>query len=234
MNVGLLNFENCTPQSALYRIFDIRRLLQMFATNSNTLVRPRLWDDPYENSILRAAGRQSRFSLYGQCWSLLPESDAMWRIYSPQKTGVRVQTTVAKLAATCDEYFSEEPAGAYFIGKVLYMDLEGLRSSMKEVELATQEHEVTKVEASTLLTKRREFQHEAEVRLIFRDSVSSGEDLHKYPLQPGELIESLQFDPRLAPEIADVYTHHFVERLGFPGSVSVSSLYAAPQWSARG
>ena len=36
-------------------------------------------------------------NLYGQCWTKTRESDAMWRIYSPNKNGVRIMTTPRKL-----------------------------------------------------------------------------------------------------------------------------------------
>lgn len=38
---------------------------------------------------------------YGQCWSLLEESDAMWRIYSPKASdeAIKVKTTIRKLFA---------------------------------------------------------------------------------------------------------------------------------------
>ncbi|MEW6713609.1 MAG: hypothetical protein AB1306_00760 [Nitrospirota bacterium] len=41
--------------------------------------------------------------VFGTSWSLMPESDALWRIYSPQLEGVQIQTTEAKLRAIMKE-----------------------------------------------------------------------------------------------------------------------------------
>lgn len=38
--------------------------------------------------------------VHGTSWSLNPESDAMWRIYSPNKHGIQIQTTAGKLKRT--------------------------------------------------------------------------------------------------------------------------------------
>lgn len=75
------------------------------------------WEDPYENYLLKCP-LLDRFGLriskivlplYGQCWTTLPESDAMWRIYSKIsrgqandtvdscEIGVRIKTTAERL-----------------------------------------------------------------------------------------------------------------------------------------
>lgn len=90
-----------------------------------------LWDDPFENFILQGRGRTSngrtvsfgmRESLFGQCWTLNWESDAMWRIYSPDKNGVKIRTTIKKLF---ESIYNAIPTGkrnvSCFIGKVEYL-----------------------------------------------------------------------------------------------------------------
>ena len=114
----------------VYRIFSLQRLLELLRSERNTLVRPSLWDDPFENYVLSAIGRLKsgeRFSigfkdkLYGQCWTLDRDSDAMWRIYSPDRQGVRVRSTVRRLLEsllnTCESF----PELSCFIGKVSYL-----------------------------------------------------------------------------------------------------------------
>ena len=36
----------------IFRIFSTDRLIEMFEKNENVLVKPELWDDPFENFIL--------------------------------------------------------------------------------------------------------------------------------------------------------------------------------------
>lgn len=85
----------------IYRIFSTNRLIELFEKKENALVKPELWDDPFENFILKIPEKGSKSKPnkrgYGQCWTLNFESDAMWRIYSPDKNGVRIQTTIRKL-----------------------------------------------------------------------------------------------------------------------------------------
>jgi hypothetical protein len=91
----------------IYRIFSISRFKELITTNELVLVNPYKWDDPFENFFLKANAVDENGALvslgdiarkwYGQCWTFNPESDAMWRIYSCQKDGVRVSTTVRRL-----------------------------------------------------------------------------------------------------------------------------------------
>src|SRR5215211_4029195 len=88
MEVGK-NYIHLEPDDLdrkIYRVFSLERLLELISSKQNVLVKPLLWDDPFENFILRATakyeGRNVHFEakdfLYGQCWSLNEESDAMW------------------------------------------------------------------------------------------------------------------------------------------------------------
>lgn len=113
----------------IYRIFPKDRFFQLFEEKANALVWPTMWDDPFENFILRspvrtAAGETGTFGfhedVYGQCWTLHTASDAMWRIYSPKKDAVRLRTTVGKLLDSLCAANSGKENDSCFIGKVAY------------------------------------------------------------------------------------------------------------------
>jgi hypothetical protein len=125
----------------LYRVYGLDRFEQLLATKYDGLVNPTKWEDPFENFFLEATelmdnetgGTISLKNLaadwYVQCWTTLPESDAMWRIYSvdpnkagadPQKMGVKVKTTVGKLFENLKHTGSTAPYLQFFIGKVDY------------------------------------------------------------------------------------------------------------------
>jgi len=86
------------------------------------------------------------------CWHLNEvESVAMWKLYTSGIDGVAIQTTVGRLKASLEL----EPRDL-FIAKVQYIDLE-----------AEQVSEPIEADALTpILTKRRSYQHEQEVRVI--------------------------------------------------------------------
>ena len=52
-----MNYKNCIDFGQqedgknIYRIFTIDRLIEMFDEKVNTLVKPELWDDPFENFL---------------------------------------------------------------------------------------------------------------------------------------------------------------------------------------
>jgi hypothetical protein len=91
----------------IYRVYSMHRFKSLLNTKTNGLVHPSLWKDPFENFFLKckAVASDGTFvsleslseSWYGQCWTKNRDSDAMWRIYSPNKDGVRVSTTIRKL-----------------------------------------------------------------------------------------------------------------------------------------
>jgi hypothetical protein len=127
MSAKLINIPD--PDQKLYRVFPLLRALDLFENQQNAVVRPKLWDDPYENLSLKAKVfdgpdeidiTEDQRSWYGQCWTTIPESDAMWRIYSPSKDGVRVSTTVRKLAASFFDVCDKSASLSYFLGKVDY------------------------------------------------------------------------------------------------------------------
>jgi len=47
---------------------------------------------------------QALHNTYITCWSTEPESVAMWALYSPNKDGIRIRSTVARLKATLAAY----------------------------------------------------------------------------------------------------------------------------------
>lgn len=110
----------------IYRLFPFDRFIDLLRTSSIALVKPKLWEDPYENLMNRELVERNtgrKFSiphysndLFCQCWSLCYESDAMWRIYSSDKRGVLVTANAATLFNTKTFQFGH-PMEMLFIGK---------------------------------------------------------------------------------------------------------------------
>lgn len=224
---------------SVYRIFNIQRLLQVFEYRKLALVKPKKWDDPFENFILKSkatleTGEDVTFSfsdmMFGQCWSQHKETDAMWRIYSHDKDGVKVRTTPRKLHSALSAQVAN-PAVSAFIGKVKYETQTTLTSMVTDrVRMHNKIFDPTgKGHAETLLFKRREFSHEKEVRLIFsggREHATN--DVFTFEIDPFNLIEEVVFDPRMDENLTSIYIAH-LKNIGFTGRLSKSGLYRLPK-----
>lgn len=108
MERNFLNFKAKDIDRPIFRFLTKERLFEIFKSHNNVLVSPKLWEDPFENHIMSSFIKQKtedekdicigfRDNFYGQCWTQTRESDAMWRIYSPEKNGARITTTPRKL-----------------------------------------------------------------------------------------------------------------------------------------
>jgi hypothetical protein len=216
----------------IYRIMSIERLIEAISSKQLALVRPDMWDDPFENWLLSAdvtlastgevASLASiREKIAGQCWTMHRETDAMWRIYSPNKDGVKVRTTIRKLyesLASTDPRFNSVTC---FIGKVQYHYQKDLPALLKAIDLFASDG---KGIATSLLFKRKEFSHENEVRLLYTEAKNK---IHKFEIDPEGLFEEALFDPRM-DEQKFVEARKELRDLGYKNRVEMSSLYQLP------
>ena len=196
------NLIDLTFDIPIYRIFKIDRLISTLEEKKLCLVKPRLWDDPFENFLLNSTGilddgtpvsfEPIREQYYGQCWSLKEECDGLWRNYTfnscklcdeklfTQRHGkfpmtAKVKTTVGKLMNAFYDETNPFHSLCYFMGKVRYCTTNEIVNYLKEVNVRDQTN-VNQV--LSLLIKRKSFSYEEEVRLVFsRPSQDSEIDL---------------------------------------------------------
>jgi hypothetical protein len=225
----------------IYRIFTIRRLLEVFQSKQLTLVKPAKWDDPFENFLLKSvidlghgdyAGLEPiQQTLYAQCWTTLEESDAIWRIYAPKKNSVRVKTTVREL---WDAFYNPGVAFAelsHWLGRMEYMTSTDIQKFMAGHLPSVAVFDSTgRGHALSLLVKRIEFNHEQEVRVIYNDSNSSiTGDVHPFRVDPLMLFHDLLFDPRMSSGTFRRCARLF-KKQGFTRPMAKSSLYSLPSF----
>lgn len=230
-----INLSDSELDIAVYRIMPIERLLQVLENRQLVLVRPRIWDDPFENALLSATLKtddgmtgslSSKDSVYGQCWTSERETDAMWRIYSPEKQGIKAKTTPRKLLEALQAATAEFWELRCFIGRVQYQDESDLLNTLQRVNW--RESNGSGI-AESLLYKRKEFTHENEIRLIYSGPDSANDsDIHAFGITPNELIEELVLDPRMDAELVKAF-RLAIENKQFRNPVSQSSLYRAPE-----
>lgn len=234
-NKNIINLENINLNTSVYRIFRFEDILELFNNKEITLVKANLWDDPYENFILKCNATYNgneigidniQKQIFGQCWSLLEESDAMWRIYSPNHNGIKIKSNLEKVFNIIFDKNQISSLGTSHIGQVEYknkIDLKKYFSNPDNTKLLDQ----TKLVVESHLYKRIEFEHEKEVRLIyFVDSFSDELDnkIKKFKVEPNDLIDEICFDPRISDRYFELYKKTF-KNLGFTGKMIKSKLY---------
>ncbi len=209
-----------------------------------TLTAPRKWDDPFETFLSKCKATVDGMpnvridnlfkNFYGQCWTLNEETDAMWRIYSPEKDGARVSTTAGRLLASIYDARNPFACNSYYIGSVGYEPEADLRLLFEDPRNASgAAFDATgQGQAKTLFLKRMEFEHEAEVRLLFRYQKSGSNKVRRqsfwqWPIDPSALFDEVRFDPRISDKRFRRYEQR-LRRLGYPNTISQSTLYKLP------
>lgn len=235
-----------SPETRVFRVFPVSRLEEVFQSGRITLVRPRKWEDPCENQLYnitvidRATGaavsvESLRSCLYGQSWTLTEESDALWRIYSEDKRGVRVATTLGKLLrALWDGCGGSDSVKSLrcFLGKVNYHTEADFQTRFGDGAhmLSGILDGSGRAPVESLLMKREAFSHENEVRLIYQETETSVDhgNFWSFPVDPAALLDELCFDPRLPDECFEVLRQSFLKKYQFPGTIRKSELYRLP------
>src|ERR1035438_4464935 len=231
----------------IYRIFPKQWLVKSVKDKQLALRKPGFWKDPFENFLLtrkvKLDGQNVSIAefqerLYGQCWSLCKESDAMWRIYSPESAGdgIKVKTTARKLFNVLTSVEHRYAPLRYFIGKVEYLDQQQLVEYFSDPKTfkAFLLDGTARGPVVALLFKRKEFSHEQEVRLVFQCDKTELKDETKYfPMDPNSLFEEMEFDPRiLDPKIIAIWEQEF-RALGFKNPIRQSPLYRLPTTTVK-
>ncbi len=227
----------------LYRFTDLAGLIDLVVNRRMYLRQVMAWEDPYETNtvthlvqdifkrnayhatpksgevavlrvkLLAAIVEHAARSVYAQSWSVLPESDALWRIYSPDKRGTRLAVQHRILLASMEaalpnvncfrvEYCSPNKAHTHAIRR--YQE-GGYQLFLTEC----------------CRYKRSEFEHEREYRFCFVESAKGESGVNpddarslrqaierhqrkakhspstrEYSFDPAK-VEHVTFDPRL-------------------------------------
>jgi len=234
-----LNINQSEFDDYIYRVISYDRFLELFDSCKNILVKPKLWDDTFENLTLKSKikypdGLQidldTHERLYGQCWTTSRASDAMWRIYSPDRKSVRIRTTIGKLLTSILIANADTPMVDSCIGRVKYLSESKIISQAKQAFSDNGKMTFGSLFRS-LLVKRKAFSHEKEIRLIHLDwgFEIPTDDIYSYDIDPHQLISQVMIDPRISYEEFKTIKAEIEEKTGFKGTIKRSLLYRLPE-----
>jgi hypothetical protein len=234
------NFVNLTDADLdrpIYRIMPVSRMVDCLTTRKLTLIKPKKWDDPFENFLLSAtvelaSGERGsmepiRNSVFGLCWTRHRETDAMWRIYSYGKDGVRVRSTPRKLFGALKAANPEFGDVQCFVGRVQYHNKDDLIRTLQEITFMDANGSGI---AESLLHKRQEFSHEDEVRLIHLSSdkvLIANSDIYQFEIDPNDIFEQAIFDPRME-RATYLKAETTLRGHGYENKIGQSNLYRPP------
>lgn len=215
-----------TPHSGrLYRIMRFERVVQMFERNELTFLKPLLWEDPYETHFKHA----DLDSVFAQCWCAKGVSDAMWRIYSPDRTGIRISTSTKLLRSAVAA--EAALAGFDYIERgVEYLPPVRLRSRISALKKKLANSSSDSLASDCLFLKREAFDHEHEYRVVLSPKAESSHrsEIIAVPCDPHKFVDSILIDPRAPKELADAFIYYFKNKIGFKRRVQSSALYRVP------
>ncbi len=223
MILELYKIKNNTP---IFRYLSIGQFLSFLEKRKTYLTKITAWDDPYEDitrnlQVINSAYRSHEFrtfkDYYAQSWSLVGDSDAMWRIYSTNKLGIRLQTRVEKLR----QIIGIEKG---LCGKVIYF--KSMREGLLKLNKEPSNENLNNLRLALL--KRPAFTHEKEVRLIsnkkYFSQHDSNYDFLEFDLNPTQFIENILIDPR-SPDWYVETVQEYCKRYGLTIKVQKSQLY---------
>ncbi len=183
--------------NSLYRFISFPAFVNLVEKQVERYVSPISWEDTYEGYLLRLIKKNDikevikelmntispnnpeaalknyvklqsalRFS-YGQCWTMLEESDALWRIYSYDKMAVRIETDEGQIRSL----LSNEKNYSINICEVKY-DLAGDCKKIPFTELLAEIENTAQI-IEPFFHKRKAYEHEHEKRVIIFDIFNS-------------------------------------------------------------
>jgi hypothetical protein len=223
--------------AVVWRYIDFVKFVSLVDTRTLHLARADMLQDPFEGSLTqaimmaRAAGdthmqrafgahvadrvRGQRGYVFVNCWSMSEhESAAMWPLYLERGQGVAIRSTFRRLCQSLSRVpLAEDPDnGGLYAGRVEYIDY------------ATESFKTLVADDSNVLSpfwhKRKSFEHEHEVRVLWWD----GESLNaNSPTQPnGAMTEKYMLGVHPGGVAVDIDLSTLVEE------VRVSPL--SPAW----
>lgn len=236
-------FFGLKPTANIYRYTTVERLMEMINEKKLVLVKPSLWEDPFENILSKVIYNDGKNDIslrgitdncFAQSWTKSKECDGLWRNYtnmnSSPNNGVKITTQAHKLyqyVSNCDnDRFCDINT---FIGNIKYDKDENIINFFKTINIEWIMDPSGKNPSKTLFRKRNEFKYENEVRVVkIVDEHSRALHEHKLysvEIDPLYFISSITFSPMMEDEI---YLQHRNNLLNFgfnKKKISKSILY---------
>ena len=217
----------------MYKYIRLEYVLKMLETKVLRLDNIKKWEDVYENFVdkedinLLNSSREEMMPTvyYGQSWTTREESDAMWRIYSNAGSAVRVKTVYPLLFCALGDWNEKHKDDIIWptIDYVNYADEDEINKWLQS-NSPMNYWAFGELQREGLFVKRREFEHEKEVRVIMR-SHKEERDYIEIDFDPHKVFREIVIDPRVSEDEFTRQRDDLIAR-GFDGNkIRKSTLY---------
>lgn len=236
-NVKLCNWNDSSEAKDvyIYKIIPYKYLLKWIHSNNIRFDQIlTAWDDVYELFLFKQEYKRNGgdvdvisagTAIYGQSWSLEGESDALWRIYSPDKLSVKIKVSVKKLVELLGKSNAMQQSACVYFGKVEYLNEKRIISKIKNEYVPDLFKEETIV--NSLFVKRDNFKYENEIRIILwkeynkdcprknqNDIIDQPQDVClpnvqpylNLDIHPADIIEEVEIDFRLDDNLSRAFS----------------------------
>ena len=254
---------NINRNKPIYRFYPIHRFIEIMVDKVLVFPSVSIWEDPAEGDVFRCLRKWERelginwdlnttcLGWYGNCWTTNQESDALWRIYSPDKFGVKVKVMPDEIDKILSDTSNFIKTNTKLRNNILKMrntirykyqseidsemkDIVSFRNYIYKAESNKQKAQANNIEPITknnaraaifygLTEKRKAFKHEEEFRIVIMME-DVGNVLKINIPDINQLFLEVIFDPRSSDEYYDSYKK-VINKLGFNNKIERSSLY---------
>lgn len=207
----------------LYRFTSFQSFVDVIQSKQLTFVKPDSWDDTYEGYVYRLIYKSRNLdklydeikkldpgfntslvdlkkyvkNLYAQCWTQKSESDALWRINSHGNMAVRIEID------TEDIIKLSEVSRSTTAEKVEYEEYLNLADELKKIIIPAKNSGITIFTPTKgITTKRKDFEHEAEVRLIHI----------RPPIGPINVVDDITAQTNKLKKIIELYSNNQIDK----------------------
>lgn len=242
---NIIKSRNEEKDIFLYRVITLEQFLFILMGDlkskshemQNTLVRPWMWEDPFEKMLDDKSVHFNKARWFGQCWSLEEESDSIWRSFTQNRKTrcVKIKVSIKNLRESLHSV--KDSKARFILSPLAYINEEDIKETAKVIskfsQFANGVKELEKpqfvAEITLLLSKRYQYKSENEVRLlVYVKGEKKEKKTWSYPFDVNRYVDEVVFDP----DTPDYYQNNYIELLGRLGlenvdkKVRFSNLYA--------
>lgn len=222
---GQVRLMGLKPRTKLYHYLSLAAFLAWVEIGCLTMRQVTLWQDgweqPFRQIRLTAEPDNERVrhhydGAYGHSWTRNHESDAMWRLYSPEKRGLRIATSA-------DHFALIGGIAEAVLAPVWY-------SNEPVIKILEHDDKFPGPGYVDSFVKRTAFRHEREVRLVVNldhclPGVQASQGALRLTVDPVLFMTDVAVDPRADEWYVDA-VRHYCARAGFTRLPERSGLYS--------